>query len=1140
MFFTLLAAQAATPSRGRDRALVIESLEKRELLAAAGLVEIGQQPSGALDDKIVYVHGGHGYTATGSSWGYQRPLLLDMVEDLGNQDQMTYLVDYLWNAGATVVPLRPVGHQPNEVVLDNDDVEVTFTGAWSNSSSSIYFGSAGDVPYRFATTSTTETATAQYRPNISEEGFYPVYAWTRSGSDRAEDHLYRVHHSGGATEVTINHRRVGNGLVYLGTFHFEAGNAGYVEISNQSATAGNVVIADMIRFGNGMGDINRGGGVSGETRENEAGLYWVEWHVSRSQGIPTSEYRTSSSDSSATVSLSPRYAEYMNREQDGSLSDRVFVSFHSNASTGNPATATSRGVVGLHNTANGGATPNQLFLAQTLAQQVNNDLVAQNGQFEHNWQNRTSLTFQTTFNYGEINNSVINNEFDATIVETGFHDNTLDAQMLRDPRVRDAIARATYQGIVDYFVQVDGGATANIDAPPKVASLNAESTAPGEVTLKWVATPANAYSGGTPTGYTIYASTNGYGFDGGTFVAGGALNTHTLTGLDPAQTYYFKIVANNAGGQSVGSEVVAAKPSADTAKILIVNGFDRLERSLVPKESFTGSATLTADRVRPRFANSMDYAVQIGDALAAAGARAAVSTASNEGLQSGAVALAEYDAVFWIAGEESTADETFNALEQNLMTAYLAQGGKLFVSGSEIGWDLEAQNGGAAFFNNTLRADYVADDANTYSASGTPGSIFEGLALQFDNGERFYDVTFPDVIVPTAGSGAITAMNYGGGAGAAIQYDGGAAGERVVLLGFPFETITDDSIRTQAIARVLDFFDIDSTPPIIVTRRTEILLNNDDGAPTFTTNGVWLNTGAFSLDLLTEVYELAGSDNARANWQTTLPEAGRVEVFVIYTANAQNATSVNYDITTPSGTFTANVNQQTQSRTWVSLGSENTSAGPITISLDADQSSPNIDRVVADAVRIFLDVDVVATGDFNNDGSVDIADYTVWRDSLGANVVAGEAGDADFDGVVTQADYDIWVATFGQSVPVASSAARSFLAASAGLTIVEGFEADELQPVVKSVDAAFALSVASSDSAASGDVPRARSLGSPAERGAARRLDLLLAARSAQRGETDRLVSFERDSDRQDAGEQTQREEAFAGWQRFGRRVGSS
>jgi hypothetical protein len=359
------------------RVLAFEPLEPRLPLSAQGLVEIGTQPEGGLDGKILYVHGGHGYTADNTSngaWSFQRGPLLGMIEDLGNIDQTTYLADYLFRAGATVVPLRPIGHQVNEVILDNDDVSVTFVGDWSNSTSSIYFGSAGDVPYKFASTSATETAYARYRPDIEEAGFYPVYAWARSGSDRATDQLYRVHHSGGITEVSINHREVGNGLVYLGNYYFEAGTDGYVDVSNQSDTPGSVVIAGMIRVGNGMGDIDRGGGISGLPREDESGLYWVMWHVNNSQGILSSEYRATSVDRDAAVSFSPRYAEYMNREVEGPLSDRVFVSFHSNAGGG-------RGVLGLYNGNNyiTSKTPNQFLLADTLGQEVNDDLVAQNG-----------------------------------------------------------------------------------------------------------------------------------------------------------------------------------------------------------------------------------------------------------------------------------------------------------------------------------------------------------------------------------------------------------------------------------------------------------------------------------------------------------------------------------------------------------------------------------------------------------------------------------------------------------------------------------------------------------------------------------------------------------------------------------------
>src|SRR3954453_3987069 len=109
-------------------------------LLAAGLVPNGARPHGGLSGKIVFVHGGHGITAANEkdgAWTFQRGPSNGMIEDLGNVDQMTLFADYLFRAGATVVPLRPVGHQTNEVVVDNELFNVpkpatgtvTFTGA---------------------------------------------------------------------------------------------------------------------------------------------------------------------------------------------------------------------------------------------------------------------------------------------------------------------------------------------------------------------------------------------------------------------------------------------------------------------------------------------------------------------------------------------------------------------------------------------------------------------------------------------------------------------------------------------------------------------------------------------------------------------------------------------------------------------------------------------------------------------------------------------------------------------------------------------------------------------------------------------------------------------------------------------------
>jgi hypothetical protein len=52
-------------------------------------------------------------------------------------------------------------------------------------------------------------------------------------------------------------------------------------------------------------------------------------------------------------------------------------------------------------------------------------------------------------------------------------------------------------------------------------------------------------------------------------------------------------------------------------------------------------------------------------------------------------------------------------------------------------------------------------------------------------------------------------------------------------------------------------------------------------------------------------------------------------------------------------------------------------------------------------------------GDYNADGVVDAADYTIWRDTLRAS---GQrlAADGNRDGIVNAGDYEVWKTTFGQ------------------------------------------------------------------------------------------------------------------------------
>ena len=71
-----------------------------------------------------------------------------------------------------------------------------------------------------------------------------------------------------------------------------------------------------------------------------------------------------------------------------------------------------------------------------------------------------------------------------------------------------------------------------------------------------------------------------------------------------------------------------------------------------------------------------------------------------------------------------------------------------------------------------------------------------------------------------------------------------------------------------------------------------------------------------------------------------------------------------------------------------------------------------------------VDAVSVINSDFNGDGVVNAADYSVWRDSLGQTGVS-LAADADGDGVVTNADYAIWKSNFGAISVVGPGAAAS-------------------------------------------------------------------------------------------------------------------
>jgi hypothetical protein len=66
-------------------------------------------------------------------------------------------------------------------------------------------------------------------------------------------------------------------------------------------------------------------------------------------------------------------------------------------------------------------------------------------------------------------------------------------------------------------------------------------------------------------------------------------------------------------------------------------------------------------------------------------------------------------------------------------------------------------------------------------------------------------------------------------------------------------------------------------------------------------------------------------------------------------------------------------------------------------------------------------------GDYNEDGFVNAADYTVWRNMSGQTGVTPFSGaDGDGDGMITSEDYDVWKLHYGETLPPMGSGAGVF------------------------------------------------------------------------------------------------------------------
>jgi spore germination protein YaaH len=327
--------------------------------------------------------------------------------------------------------------------------------------------------------------------------------------------------------------------------------------------------------------------------------------------------------------------------------------------------------------------------------------------------------------------------------------------------------------------------------PPRAPTLSvlkdSSSGSEGRALISWTAT-ADSNLGG----FRLFSSGDPFTFSAPPIAdettLDSAARSFLVEGLTLNTTYYFKMVAVDTLG-------TLASDTSDTygvrtgpgVRYLIVDGFDRV----------TGSWNLPQHAFNAFYAEPLEMNQRWFDA------------ADNDAVIEGSIDLNDYPGVIWFLGDESVSDRTFDGTEQQLVGEYLGQGGALYVTGSEIGFDLgrsASPNYSLAWYNSYLKANYTGDDAGTTTFYGTAGSIFEGLNGQFG---QTYPEDWPDYVTPVGASAS--ALNYNASRIAGVQYSGtfgnGFLPGHLVYVAFAVETIASAVTRSDMMGRIIQFFE---------------------------------------------------------------------------------------------------------------------------------------------------------------------------------------------------------------------------------------------------------------------------------------------------------------------------------------------
>lgn len=810
--------------------------------------------SHGLFDRHLSLWASHGryYDGKKDRWKWQRPNLFGTTEDLFTQTiVIPYLIPMLENAGAVVFTPRERDWQKNEVIVDNGGrgyVEDSGKETWKTAQEKGFAYHAGtyrdgENPFTQGTaravkaTKKADVSWASYQPNIPQGGKYAVYVSYQSLKNSVSDAQYIVMHKGQRTVFKVNQQMGGGTWVYLGTFDFDRGNNEFnrVVVTNSSSESG-VVTTDAVRFGGGMGNIERGGSCSGMPRCLEGARYSAQW-----AGAPYSVYssKNGSDDYGDDINVRSNMTNwlaggstYVPTLEGKKVPIELSLAVHSDAGyttvndsiIGSLAICTTSFNDGRLNS--GVSRMVSHDFADSLLTGLQRDI---SGKYRK-WTRR----YLWDRNYSETRKP----EVPSAIIETMSHQNFADMRRGLDPNFRFTLARSLYKTILRF---VNGNhSVPSVVQPLPVSNFRIERNSSGGLRLSWIAEKDEQEPTAVPTSYIVYTSEDGMGFDNGTVVYTSSFDFEAKKGVN----YCFKVTALNRGGESFPSETLAAylSKSAHAKDILVVDGFSRLSGPAVvddySRQGFDlgsdigvsygltagwngrqqcfdksragsegeGSLGYCGDELAGRFimGNNRDGSVCHVKDIAMSGAYNVVGC-SLEALDNNLVKLDHYnlvDIAFGLQrndGHSLVVYKTFSETLQSKLRSYAKSSGRILVSGAYVGSDM-TQPHERSFMSDVLKTTFTGTDTNAGN------NMVDGLGLSFDIIRQINDRHFaaPSVDRIAACDGrSFAAMRYQDGSTAGVAYDG--TDYKSFVMGYPYECINNVRTRQQVMKGLLGF-----------------------------------------------------------------------------------------------------------------------------------------------------------------------------------------------------------------------------------------------------------------------------------------------------------------------------------------------